>query len=118
MTHIVCVISIELLGIAIMKFDSMHLSDAVGEHPPVTQKLASLIAEEIHFGNHVVDVVDVYLLKFFVSAISSLAYERMCVLFNIAALQSALAAQQPLDTEDSLKLAAKLLQVYNPSLIA
>ncbi|XP_063827732.1 programmed cell death 6-interacting protein [Ostrinia nubilalis] len=42
--------------------------------------------------------------------ISSLAYERMCVLFNMAALQSALAAQQPLDTEDSLKLAAKLFQ--------
>ncbi|XP_013137680.1 PREDICTED: programmed cell death 6-interacting protein [Papilio polytes] len=44
--------------------------------------------------------------------VASLAYERVCVLFNIAALQSALAAQQPLDTEDSLKLAAKLLQVY------
>lgn len=46
------------------------------------------------------------------AAVASLAYERVCVLFNIAALQSALAAQQPLDTEDSLKLAAKLLQVY------
>ncbi|KAG6448193.1 hypothetical protein O3G_MSEX005360 [Manduca sexta] len=43
-------------------------------------------------------------------AISSLAYERMCILFNIGAMQSAVAAQQPLDTEDSLKLAAKLLQ--------
>ncbi|XP_053605524.1 apoptosis-linked gene 2-interacting protein X 1 isoform X2 [Plodia interpunctella] len=42
--------------------------------------------------------------------VSSLAFERMCVLFNMAAQQSALAAQQPLDTEDSLKLAAKLLQ--------
>ncbi|XP_060802122.1 programmed cell death 6-interacting protein [Amyelois transitella] len=42
--------------------------------------------------------------------VSSLAYERMCILFNIAAQQSALAAQQPLDTEDSLKLAAKHLQ--------
>lgn len=41
---------------------------------------------------------------------SSLAYERVCVLFNMAAAQSTLAAQQPLDTEDSLKLAAKLLQ--------
>ncbi|XP_047531932.1 programmed cell death 6-interacting protein [Vanessa atalanta] len=42
--------------------------------------------------------------------ISSLAYERMCILFNMAAMQSAIAAQQPLDTEESLKLAAKLLQ--------
>ncbi|GBP47436.1 Programmed cell death 6-interacting protein [Eumeta japonica] len=42
--------------------------------------------------------------------ISSLAYEKMCILFNMAATQSALAASQPLDTEDSLKLAAKLLQ--------
>lgn len=48
----------------------------------------------------------------FVLAISSLAYERVCILFNMAALQGNLAAQQPLDTEDSLKLAAKLLQVY------
>ncbi|XP_052739941.1 programmed cell death 6-interacting protein [Bicyclus anynana] len=42
--------------------------------------------------------------------ISSLAYERMCILFNMAAMQSTIAAQQPLDTEDSLKLAAKLFQ--------
>ncbi|KAJ0177559.1 hypothetical protein K1T71_006432 [Dendrolimus kikuchii] len=42
--------------------------------------------------------------------ISSLGYERMCILFNMAAIQSAVAAQQTLDTEDSLKLAAKLLQ--------
>ncbi|KAL0831687.1 hypothetical protein ABMA28_001234 [Loxostege sticticalis] len=42
--------------------------------------------------------------------ISSLAYERMCVLFNMAAMQSGVAAQEPLDTEDSLKLAAKLFQ--------
>ncbi|CAH2085902.1 unnamed protein product [Euphydryas editha] len=42
--------------------------------------------------------------------ISSLAYERMCILFNMAAMQSAIAAQQPMDTEESLKLAAKLLQ--------
>lgn len=34
----------------------------------------------------------------------------MCILFNIGAMQSAIAAQQPLDTEESLKLAAKMLQ--------
>ncbi|XP_063368295.1 programmed cell death 6-interacting protein [Cydia amplana] len=42
--------------------------------------------------------------------VSSLAYEHVCILFNIGALQSVLASQQPLDTEDSLKLATKLLQ--------
>lgn len=42
--------------------------------------------------------------------ISSLEYERMCILFNIAAMQSMIAAQEPLDTEDSLKLAAKYFQ--------
>lgn len=35
----------------------------------------------------------------------------MCVLFNIGAQQSGAAAVQALDTEDSLKQAAKLLQV-------
>lgn len=35
----------------------------------------------------------------------------MCVLFNIAALQSAVAATQSIENDDSLKLAAKLLQV-------
>ncbi|CAH3930485.1 programmed cell death 6-interacting protein [Pieris brassicae] len=42
--------------------------------------------------------------------ISSIAYEKMCILFNIGAMQSSIAAQQPLDTEESLKLAAKMLQ--------
>ncbi|KAI5634437.1 BRO1-like domain-containing protein [Phthorimaea operculella] len=42
--------------------------------------------------------------------VSSLAFERVCVLWNMGALQSSLAAKQPLDTEDSLKLAAKLCQ--------
>ncbi|XP_060527003.1 programmed cell death 6-interacting protein [Cylas formicarius] len=42
--------------------------------------------------------------------IPSLSYEKVCVLFNIAALQSAVAASQSVESDDGLKLAAKLLQ--------
>ncbi|GLG92649.1 Programmed cell death 6-interacting protein [Gryllus bimaculatus] len=42
--------------------------------------------------------------------VSSLAYEKVCVLFNIAALQSAVASSQSVENDDSLKLAAKLFQ--------
>nr|CAH7717144.1 unnamed protein product [Callosobruchus chinensis] len=42
--------------------------------------------------------------------IPSLSYEKVCVLFNIAALQSGVAAAQSVDNDDGLKLAAKLLQ--------
>lgn len=45
------------------------------------------------------------------SALSSLSYEKVCVLFNIAALQSGIAALQSVENDDGLKLAAKLLQV-------
>lgn len=43
--------------------------------------------------------------------ISSGAYEKVCVLFNIAAIQSQVASVQSRETDDGLKLSAKLFQV-------
>lgn len=46
----------------------------------------------------------------YIPALSSIAYEKVCVLFNIAALQSSVAAQQSFDSDDGLKMAVKLFQ--------
>ncbi|XP_050540794.1 programmed cell death 6-interacting protein [Daktulosphaira vitifoliae] len=42
--------------------------------------------------------------------LSSIGYEKVCVLFNIAAQQSAVAATQNFESDEGLKLAAKYLQ--------
>lgn len=47
---------------------------------------------------------------FFSSAHTSLSYEKVCVLFNIAALQSTIAAQQSMDSDEGLKTSIKLFQ--------
>ncbi|XP_043204066.1 programmed cell death 6-interacting protein-like [Amphibalanus amphitrite] len=42
--------------------------------------------------------------------VASFAFERICMLFNIAALQSQIAAVQNFESDDGLKTAAKMLQ--------
>ncbi|XP_053673122.1 programmed cell death 6-interacting protein [Anopheles nili] len=42
--------------------------------------------------------------------LTSIGYERTCVLFNLAALQSNVACSQSTDNDDGLKLAAKMFQ--------
>jgi programmed cell death 6-interacting protein len=50
------------------------------------------------------------ILLLFFSALSSIAFEKVCVLFNIAALQSSIAASQSFESDEGLKMAAKLFQ--------
>lgn len=45
------------------------------------------------------------------AAVASLSYEKVCVLYNIAALQTQVAAAQNSTSDDALKLSAKLFQV-------
>jgi hypothetical protein len=47
----------------------------------------------------------------FIIALASASYEKMCLLFNIGALQSQIAASQNLTSDDGLKTAAKYFQV-------
>ena len=46
------------------------------------------------------------------AAIASGSFERVCVLFNIAAMQSQIAETQNIGSDDGRKMAAKLFQVY------
>lgn len=47
----------------------------------------------------------------FFPAVASLSYEKVCVLYNIAALQSQVAAGQSGESDDALKKSTKLFQV-------
>ena len=49
----------------------------------------------------------------FVTAVASADYEKACVLFSIAAMQTQVASKQDMKTDDGLKMAAKLFQVHH-----
>jgi programmed cell death 6-interacting protein len=51
------------------------------------------------------------MLYFLLAAITSFSYERVCFLFNLSAFQSQVAAVQNQESDEGLKLAAKLLQL-------
>jgi len=53
----------------------------------------------------------------YVAAIASAAYEKLCVLFTIGAMQTQVANVQDMKTDDGLKTAAKLFQVTGQRLI-
>lgn len=55
--------------------------------------------------------LSVFLGYSFPTAIANGSFERVCVLFNIAALQSQIAAAQNMNSDDGLKTTAKLFQV-------
>lgn len=66
---------------------------------------------QILFVSRMFCFITILLLLLSILAVSSLSYEKVCVLFNIASLQSAVAASQSLVSDEGLKLAAKLFQV-------
>lgn len=47
--------------------------------------------------------------------LSSLAYEKVCTLFNIAALQSAIAQSQNFESDDGLQQGKFKIQIFNES---
>jgi len=56
-------------------------------------------------------VTVVNIVTLFVADIASAAYEKACVLFTIAAMQTQVANVQDMKTDDGLKKAAKMFQV-------